>query len=325
MHFTVRLVGYRRQSRRGQHNITIVNARTMDLNLLPVLDAVLAEGNATRAAARLGLTQPAVSNALARLRKVFGDPLVVKSRRGLAPTPRAIELRDELASALALLDQAVRPKEAFSLATTRRQWSLGFAEHYGQLLLPGLMRWVEANAPLTSVRVVPLERMIVEDALAGGGVDLYVGIPAVPMPGCHARRFFDDELVCVGREGAAPVRTLDQLLARGHIKAEVTRGRGNELDDALTPLRRSRRVTLVVPSYASALEVVARTDLVSIVPRGLAERSAHRVWVTTLPVALAPLTVSMFWHRRVHADAGVKALRAGLLALVGTDRRLLLT
>jgi DNA-binding transcriptional LysR family regulator len=301
-----------------------VNVRTLDLNLLPVLDAVLAEGNATRAAAKLGLTQPAVSNALARLRNALGDPLVVKSRRGLAPTPRAIELRDDLARALALLDQAVRPKEAFALATTRRQWSLGFAEHYGPQLLPGLMRWVEANAPLSSVRVMPLERMIVDDALAGGGVDLYVGIPGVPMPGCHARRFFDDALVCVGREGSAPTRTLEQLLARGHVKVEITRGRGNELEDALAPLRRAPRVALVVPSYASALEVVARTDLVAVVPRGLAERSGHRLRVTPLPVPVAPLAVSMFWHRRVHADAGVKALREGLLGLVGKDRRLLL-
>jgi DNA-binding transcriptional LysR family regulator len=300
-----------------------VNVRTIDLNLLPVLDAVLAEGNATRAASRLGLTQPAVSNALARLRKAFGDPLVVKSRRGLAPTPRAVELRDELSRGLALLDQAVRPKEAFALATTRRQWSLAFTEHYGPLLLPGLMRWVEASAPLASVRVVPLERMIVDDALAGGGVDLYVGIPGVPMPGCHARRFFDDELVCAGREGAPPVRTLDHLLARGHVKAEITRGRGNELDLALAPLRRERKIALIVPTYASALEVVARTDLLAVVPRGLAERSAHRLRVTPLPVALAPLTVSMFWHRRVHPDTGVKALRAALLALVGKDRRLL--
>lgn len=298
-----------------------MNVRSFDLNLLPVLEAVLAEGNATRAAARLGLTQPAVSNALARLRKVFDDPLVVKSRRGVVPTPRATELRAELTAALDRLDRAVRPKEAFSLATTRHEWTLSFAEHYGSLLLPGLMRWREQKAPLASVKVVPLERMVFTDGLASGLVDLYVGIPGVPMPGCRVRRFFEDDLVCVARRDSGVVRTLEQFLARGHVKMELSPGRGTEVDDALAPLRLARRIVLTVPTFSNALDVVARSDLLTVAPRTLATSHAARLRVTDVPVKLAPLSVSMVWHRRVHADAGVKALRDGLLALVGSDRR----
>jgi len=300
----------------------MVNIRTIDLNLLPVLDAVLTEGSATRAAARLNLTQPAISNALARLRKVFGDPLVVKSRGGLTPTPRALELHAELSSALKMLDCAVRPKEPLSLATIERQWTLSFADHYGSLLLPRLMRWMASSAPRATVKVLPLERMILEDMLANGGVDLYVGIPGMSMAGCHTRRFFEDELVCVGSRSAEPVRTIEQFLARGHVKIQISPGRGNEVDDALLPPRRSRRVVLTVPHFSSALAVVARSDLLTAVPRKLAELHREQISIMNIPLSLPTLSVSMFWHRRVHADAGLKALREALVGFVGADRRL---
>jgi DNA-binding transcriptional LysR family regulator len=299
-----------------------MNAKVMDLNLLPVLDAVLSERNATRAAAKLGLTQPAVSNALARLRKVFGDPLVVKSQRGLTPTPRALELQAELAEALQRLDRAVRPQQPFSLLTTERQWTLSFADHYGSLLLPGLMRWMASNAPQATVKVLQIERMLSEDALASGGVDLYVGIPGVPMPGCHTRRFFDDDLVCVGSRSAAPVRTLEQFLARDHVKIQLAPGRGNEVDVALVALGRTRRIVLTMPHFSNALAVVARSELLTVVPRNLAELHADQLRLMAVPLPLPPLSVSMFWHRRVHADAGVKALRQVLLGFVGPNRRL---
>ncbi len=293
--------------------ITFVNVSAIDLNLLPVLDAVLREANATRAANRLGLTQPAVSNALARLRRVFGDPLVVKSRRGLVPTPRALELRDELSRALQGLEASLQPKRAFSLATTRRTWTLSFADHYGRIVLPKLMSWVSANAPLATVRVMPLERMIASDALAAGPVDVYVGIPGAPMHGCHTRHFFDDELVCVSRAGA--VKTMQQFLARQHVSVEISPGRGKEVDEALWALQHTRRVALTVTSYSMALEVAAGSDLVAVVPARLADGSGHRLRVTPLPFSLPALSVSMFWHRRVHADESVKALRRALLEL----------
>jgi DNA-binding transcriptional LysR family regulator len=103
---------------------------------------------------------------------------------------------------------------------------------------------------------------------------------------------------------------------------ELRPGRGGEVDDALSVLREKRRIALTVPSFAIALDVVARTELLGVVPRSLAELDPSRVRATKLPVALAPLSVSMYWHRRVHGDAGVKALRQGLLSLVGPDRRL---
>ena len=300
----------------------MVNIRTIDLNLLPVLDAVITEGTATRAAMKLNLTQPAVSNALARLRKAFGDPLVVKSRRGLTPTPRALQLHAELSSALKTIDHAVRPRGPFSLASTERQWTLSFGDHYGALLLPRLMQWMAASAPRATVKVLPLERMITEDALASGAADLYVGIPGVSMGGCHTRRFFDDELVCVGGRSAAPVRTLEQFLARGHVKIQLSPGRGNEVDDVLLSVRRTRRVVLTVPHFSTALAVVARSELLTVVPRNLAELHRDRLSIMKIPLLLPPLSVSMFWHRRVHADAGVKALRDALVGFVGVDRRL---
>lgn len=299
-----------------------MNIRNVDLNLLPVLDAVIVEGSATRAALKLNVTQSAVSNALARLRKQFGDPLMVKSRRGLTPTTRALELHAELASGLELLERALQPKRPFALDSTERQWTLSFADHYGVLLLPRLTRWLASCAPRATIKVLPLERIITEDALASGSVDLYLGMPGVAMPGCHTRRFFDDELVSVVSRTTAPVRTIEQFLARGHVKIQLSPGRGSEVDDALVPLRRTRRVLLTVPNFSSALAVVAQSELLAVVPRSFAEQYRKQLFIAKIPLSLPSLSVAMFWHRRVHADPGVKALRHALLSFVGPDRRL---
>jgi DNA-binding transcriptional LysR family regulator len=112
------------------------------------------------------------------------------------------------------------------------------------------------------------------------------------------------------------VRTLEQFLARGHVKIQISPGRGNEVDDALLPLRRTRRVVLTVPHFSNALAVVASSELLAVVPRNLAELHRDRLHITKTPLTLPPLSVSMFWHRRVHADAGVKALRDALVSFV---------
>jgi DNA-binding transcriptional LysR family regulator len=154
-----------------------VNIASVDLNLFVVLHAVLEERSATKAAARLHLTQSAVSNSLARLRLLLGDPLVVRAGRGLSPTPAALAVQPRLEAALHLLEGIVHDLDDFDMSSTTREWVIAFAELYSPLLLPELQRRLQREAPHSSLRVMTLDRISATDALATGELDLYLGVP----------------------------------------------------------------------------------------------------------------------------------------------------
>jgi len=291
-----------------------VNLSNLDLNLLVVLDAVLTEQSATRAAARLHVTQSAVSNALARLRAVLGDPLVVRTRRGLAPTPHAVELQPRLRAALEALEGVTRDAAPFDLATTTREWGLAFADVHGVILLPKLVDRLRREAPHASLRVVTLDRMFATSALAEGGVDLYVGIPGVPMPGCHSQPLFEDELVCILRRDHSSARkplTLARFVELPHVQLKIVPTRGREIDEALAREGLTRHTVLTVPSFAAVPAIVATTDCVAALSRRQAEYYAQTLPLRILPIPLElpRVKVSLHWHKRVARDPAVQALR----------------
>lgn len=291
-----------------------MNLSTIDLNLFVVLQAVLAERSATRAAVRLHVTQSAVSNALARLRGVLDNPLVVRTRRGLAPTPRALSLQPQLDAALAALESVTRESPRFDLRTTTREWAMAFAEHYGPTLLPPLVARLRKEAPDSSLRVVTLEHMAATDALATGEINLYVGIPSKRPPAWRVERLFDDDIVCVLRKTHPASRrrlTLDKFVELPHVQGRVTPNRGREVDDALARLGLSRRVVLTVPHFGTVFAVVASTDCVAAVSRRQAAYYAKRfpLRILQIPLSLPKLPVSLHWHLRADTDPAVLALR----------------
>lgn len=291
-----------------------MNLVGVDLNLLVVLHAVLEERSATKAAARLHLTQPAVSNALARLRVLLGDPLVVRGGRGLSPTPAAVAIQPRLDAALRLVEGIVRDLDDFDLATTTREWVIAFADLYGPVVLPGLERRLRQEAPWSSVRVTGLDRVSVVDALATGEIDLYLGIPTTVPAAWHSEPAFTDDIVGViaaHHPDANGVITLDRFVELPHAHVQISPGRGREVDDALARLGHTRRISLTVSQYSSLFPVVENGHCIAVAPRRLARHHAlhSAISVFELPFTLPTYDVRLFWHERVDNDPGTAALR----------------
>ncbi|MCG7593413.1 LysR family transcriptional regulator [Mycobacterium sp. PSTR-4-N] len=291
-----------------------MNLSGVDLNLLVVLHAVLEERSVTRAAARLHLTQPAVSNALARLRILLRDPLVVRAGRGLSPTPAALAVQPRLDEALRLVEAIVQGLDAFDLSTTTREWVIAFADLYAPLLLPGLDRRLEQHAPRSRVRVQALDRISVADALASGDIDVYVGIPTTRPAAWHSEPAFVDEMVGIiaaHHADAGSAMSLARFVELPHAHVHISAGRGREVDDALAHAGLTRRIRLTVPHYSALFPVVENGNCIAVTPRRLAEYHARTTGITLfeVPLELPTYDVKVFWHSRAANDPGIAAFR----------------
>ena len=305
--------------------IYLVNLGSVDLNLFVVLHAVLEERSATRAAARLHLTQSAVSNALARLRVLLGDQLVVRTGRGLTPTPRALAMQPQLEAALKALEGVAQDLTNFDLATSTREWVMAFAELYGPFLLPALLHRLQQEAPNTSLRVMTLDQMYATGALARGELDLYLGIASKLPAGWRSEPAFADDTVGIMRADHPAARqpmTLERFVSLPHAHVRVTPERGREVDDALARVGHMRRLMLIAPHFSSVIAVVESSDCVAAVPRKLANHYAQRLALSIfeLPLTLPKHEVNLHWHARADADPGVIALRAMVRDILGAPQ-----
>jgi DNA-binding transcriptional LysR family regulator len=294
--------------------ITVVNLATIDLNLLVVLHAVLVERSATRAARRLGVTQSAVSNALARLRDVFGDALVIRHARGLTPTSRAEALAPRLAELLGALGTLVEGDAPFDPRQTTREFTLACADYYGMVVLPPLVEALAARAPLARLRIVTLEQLV-----SGGGlahdVDVHVGRPPTVPPGCETRALFDERFVCITRkrQGARqPARLgIREYREASHVRVRVLESARDPIDVELEKRGIRRNVVLTVPHFSLAPLVVLRMGYVATLSERLATLYASflPLAIRTPPLALGARPVQMIWHRRSAGDAGARFFR----------------
>jgi DNA-binding transcriptional LysR family regulator len=293
-----------------------VNFRTLDLNLLKVFDEVMTERNLTRAAAHLAMTQPAVSNAIKRLREALKDELLVRSGYGVVPTPRALEVWPVVRAALTTLQEALSPALGFDPAGSRETFVIAMADATAASLMPPLMRHFEARAPGASIRARPLLSRDPREALASGELDLAVGyFPAViaaidhatmqagtPDPVSH-QRLYDGEYVCVMRADHPLTQagvSLDTYCAARHVLVSFSGRPYGFVDEALSALGRRRRVVLTVNEFFTAAQVVAQTDLLTILPRhfiGSTGIAAQLAW-RRLPLEMPVVHVDMLWHRR---------------------------
>ncbi|MBI5517358.1 MAG: LysR family transcriptional regulator [Deltaproteobacteria bacterium] len=296
---------------------------SLDLNLLRVLDALLAERHVTRAAGRLGLSQPATSHALARLRAAFGDRLFVRTPQGLRPTARASELAGPLRAALATLEHAVEGGPGFDPRAARRTFQLLSNDYGSFVVVPALYEGVRRAAPgvdlwVRGVRDDPCEQ------LANGEADALVG----PRPlvtaraGIHARRLFVERFVCMVREGHPRVRDaldLDTWVSLPHLLVAPRGSPGGVVDEVLGGLGLARRVALAVPHFLAAPPVVAGSDLVLTVGERVARAFAKTLPVRLFepPVALPGFEVTLAWHARNHDDPAQQWLRAKVLEAAG--------
>lgn len=290
------------------------NFRTLDLNLLRVFDQVMAERNLTRAARNLSMTQPAVSNALNRLRDALGDRLVTRSGYGVEPTPRALALWPAVADALRQLESSITPGN-FVASEASQSFTLAMADATAAVVMPSLVEILESDAPGISVRVVPLTTRDPRRLLDEGTVDLAVGFfPAVladltaqeqgsGMAAFGYQRLYESVYVCVMRKGhrlAKGALTLDRFCAARHMLVSFSGRPYGFTDEALASLGRQRRVVLTVNQFFTAGRVVETSDLLTVLPRhfigvtGRAEALVYR----DLPFNVPPVHVDALWHRR---------------------------
>ena len=290
------------------------NFRTLDLNLLRVFDEVMAERSLTRAAHNLSLTQPAVSNALRRLRETLGDELVRREGQGMAPTPRALALWPTVRDALQQLQASLSPGE-FVPAQATSTFVLAMADATAAELMPGLIDILEHEAPGVSMRVVPLTTRDPRRLLDEETADLAVGHFPPVLPDLTARaqsgeavafshqRLYDGEYVCVMRAGhtlASGPLTLNRFCAARHMLVSFSGRPFGFIDESLAALGRKRQVVLTVNQFVTAGRVVANSNLLTVLPRhfvrvtGIAEQLVLR----PLPFDVSPVHVDALWHRR---------------------------
>lgn len=285
-----------------------------DLSLLPILEALIEERHVSRAAIRLNRSQPAVSHALARLRDLFNDPLLVRSDGGLQPTARALQLVEPLGEALALI-RSIVDQPLFDAEQCDRHFRLSISDYGTTILLPSLMSKVRRSAPRMDLTVVSYGRDRAITALLDGEIDLAVGVYPVlkQASGTDLRSalLFEDSFACLfdGAINGAAI-SLEDYLARPHVRVAVALHDDSEVDDALARLGSKRRIVLQVPHWSAAPEVVRGTDLILTA----AKRSLKRITPETLRRSPLPFQLGSFpfvqtWHRRRERDAAHRWLR----------------
>jgi DNA-binding transcriptional LysR family regulator len=290
-----------------------VSLAALDLNLLLMLDTVLAEGSVVRAARRLHVTPSAVSNGLARLRAALDDPLLIRSGRGVVPTPRAAALAPSLARALRDLDQAVHG-DAFDPATTDREFALATADVGQVVKLPRIVGAFAAKMPRARLRVLSIDTLVASGGLAGTEIDVLIGA-GEKGPGVHVEPLYEEHIVLVARAGHPTVRsrvTKAQLAGLRHVEVQVAPGRGNrQLAASYAALDVTRNIAVVVPTFTAAAAIVASTDLVASLPASLVEVLGPRLALRRVatPLAAAATTINLLWHERTHLDPAQRAFR----------------
>lgn len=286
--------------------------RRVDLNLLVILDALLSEQHVTRAAERLHLSQPAVSHALARLRDVLGDPLLVRQGGGLVPTPRALELATPLADALAQVQALLAPNR-FEPLLAQRTFRLAMSDYGAALLLPSLMRTLRREAPGIRLQMIHTSREGMLEGLLNGEIDVSAGVfPDMPAELRNTPLFNEHYACLVDRESLPPGGTLDlpTYLARPHVLLEM-RGSGTvEIDRALTAIHERRHVAVSLPHWGIAPQLIPGTDLIlTVSSRGLLNIDHRHLLIAPVPFHIPSFEFVLAWHSRRGGDLGLQWLQ----------------
>jgi DNA-binding transcriptional LysR family regulator len=296
--------------------IQSVNLNSLDLNLLVALDALLLEANVSRAAMRIGLSQPAASHALQRLRDMLGDPLLVRVGARMELTPRAQALRGPLAQALDQV-RGLFISDEFDAARSERHFRLMMPDLAVELLMPPLMEKITQAAPNVRIDVVPWRGPAIFGAEFARTIDLVISIGDA-FKGFHRQRLYtDSDALAVRRAhpAGARLKKRDAFLGARHV-AVIIRGQNEDLIDGwLRSKGIERRIALVVPGYIEALHVAARTDLVAFVPRRLIGALSKQLSLLTVTPPFDPGIDEqfMFYPTRAQMDPGSIWLRKLML------------
>ena len=291
----------------------------LDLNLLLVFHHLLREKRVSAVATVLGMSQPAVSSALGRLRTSLGDELFLRTQHGMAPTPYALQLAEPVATALDSLQQALNVRAAFDPTTSERRFTLAMTDVGEMYFLPVLMDTLAQTAPGVTLNVVAVTSASLGADMASGRTDLALGLLPQLQAGFFQQALFGQPYVCLMRENhplaTAKDLTLADFAAASHVRV-IAAGTGHgridqALSEALERQGLERRIRLTVPHYVALGDVLGHSDLIATVPERFAQRVTTPFGLTTrpLPLAVDGSVIHQFWHARLHKDPGHQWLR----------------
>ena len=295
-----------------------MSLRKLDLNLLTVFDAIYVEGNLTRAASHIGMSQPAMSNALNRLRHVTKDDLFVRDGRGLHPTPVATELAPIIRQALCLLEMGLETTPGLK-AGRLQAFSIAGLDYYEVVILPGLLAVIEERAPGTTVKAVTGNSADMEKPLRFGDIDLMIDY--VPLADKEFRcevLFMETRVVLMHTDPAAPRTsiTLEEFANSGHVNRAGREGdeRLDDIDTMLGKAHRRRDIQVTINNWLAMPAVLAGTNLIGVAPARIAELYAESfgLVIAPLPIETRPIPIYMIWHESRDDHHAHRWLRAQL-------------
>ncbi len=297
-----------------------MNLRSVDLNLLVILDALLDEAHVSRAADRVGLSQPAASSALDRCRHLFGDRLLERGAGGMVLTPKAQALAQPVKEVLAGMAALLEPREA-DLATLRQTIRLVMADHPAIVIASALQAELARSAPGITLAIMPWHGAAAAlDGLGRGSIDLAVSVfPAMDADFTRKELLRESYLAAMRKDHPAGAGfDLDAWLAFSHV---LVSGRGEirgPLDEALALIGRARRVGIVVPSFMMVPPLLVGSDLIALLPsRCLPESSRADLIALAPPIPVEGFPLHLAWHRRRAGDPGVRHVAALVEGLIG--------
>ncbi|MBD2181648.1 LysR family transcriptional regulator [Planktothrix sp. FACHB-1355] len=298
-----------------------MNLAGIDLNLLVVFDALMTERHVTRAGERLNLSQPATSNALARLRSLLGDELFVRSATGLQPTPKALELAKQIQPALQQIETALLCEDSFDPATSEIVFAIGMSDYTEFVLLPLLMQKLQAVAPRVRMRVRSGDRQKLLSLLDSGELDLICGLFPEQVK-WHSQQFlFQENYVCVCRRNHPLIGdslSLEQYVAANHLLVSIKEDMIGRVDEVLASKNLKRHIAISIPHFTIAPFILAQTDLIATLAQRVARKftEVENLKILALPLGMQGFSVYIRWHmsnennpasvwlRKIFADMG---------------------
>ena len=302
----------------------MVEFKDLDLNLLRILDVLLRERNVTRAADRLGMTQPGMSNALSRLRLVLGDDLLLRTGRGMQPTPYAEGIMEALTETLQQLQDVLNTRAVFDPLTSERAFTLAMTDIGEIEYLPRLMNAIGRSAPGISISTVRKREADLKDDLETGNTDLAMGWLPDLNTGMFQRKLGGTQYVCAFRKGHPLDKgkiTQAEYSAANHLVVVAASPGHMLIQRAIEQRHFEGNVRLRVPHFAAVAPILSETDLVATLPLRLVsrhERPFNLSWVA-LPFEVDPIQLAIFWSARYHRDPANQWLRRTIVRLFGQD------
>jgi DNA-binding transcriptional LysR family regulator len=301
-----------------------VELHQLDLNLLVVFNQLLIERRVSKVADNLGISQPAVSNSLAKMRRIFGDDLFLRTPKGMEPTPFADQLAESVSYALAMIHSGVNQRTTFEPATAKRAFTIGMTDIGEIYFLPALMDRLRRDAPGVTLSTMRNAAINLRDELESGKIDLALGLLPQLKAGFFQRRLFSQSYVCLMRRGHRLDKrriSLAEFSNAEHLVV-ISAGTGHgKVDELLLRSGIERKIQLTVPHYVSVGHILRGSDLIATVPERLADRLVEPFGLAKVPhpAKLPDVAINVFWHAKYHRSPANRWLRDVVFDLFGSE------